>query len=254
MLPGFNLYHPNQYLVKFFEVVMNILSPQITIDIWSDFVCPWCWIAKKRFEKALDVFENKDNVLIRHHSYRIAGEFAPAPFKAAMYKKFGTEQGAELMMKQIKIAGESEGLLYNFDTMLFGDTKDAHAMVKMADQVGLGEKLAERLFMASITEGRSIFDHKELVAISTEVGVSPTDAENALNSRTLRDAIISDENNARAIGASGVPLFLLNNRYSLSGAQPASSFLGVLQQAWADKQNEVVITKGQSCEVGGCSI
>lgn len=89
---------------------MNILSPQITIDIWSDFVCPWCWIAKKRFEKALDVFENKDNVLIRHHSYRIASEFAPAPFKAAMYKKFGTEQGAELMMKQIKIAGESEGL------------------------------------------------------------------------------------------------------------------------------------------------
>ncbi|WP_442866393.1 DsbA family protein [Aeromonas sp. QDB07] len=86
------------------------------------------------------------------------------------------------------------------------------------------------------------------------MGVSPTDAENALNSRTLRDAIISDENNARAIGASGVPLFLLNNRYSLSGAQPASSFLGVLQQAWADKQNEVVITKGQSCEVGGCSI
>lgn len=154
---------------------MNILSPQITIDIWSDFVCPWCWIAKKRFEKALDVFENKDNVLIRHHSYRIASEFAPAPFKAAMYKKFGTEQGAELMMKQIKIAGESEGLLYNFDTMLFGDTKDAHAMVKMADQVGLGEKLAERLFMASITEGRSIFDHKELVAISTEVGVHVQD-------------------------------------------------------------------------------
>lgn len=233
---------------------MNTLTPHLTIDIWSDFVCPWCWIAKKRFEQALDAFEHKDQVLIRHHSYRIANEFPPLPFKAALHKKFGTERGAEQMMEQVKSAGVAEGLMYNFDTMLFGDTKDAHALVKMAHLTGLGEVMAERLFIASITEGRSIFDRKELIALAIEVGVRPEDAENALKTETFVQAVIEDEAKARRIGANGVPLFVLNNKYPISGAQPAAKFLSALRQAWSEQQDELVMSQGQSCGMSGCSI
>jgi predicted DsbA family dithiol-disulfide isomerase len=72
---------------------MKTLLPQITIDVWSDFICPWCWIAKKRFEKGLDAFEHKDHVIVRYHSYRLANKYVPEPFKAALYKKFGGKTG-----------------------------------------------------------------------------------------------------------------------------------------------------------------
>lgn len=79
---------------------MQTLKPVITLDIWSDLVCPWCWIAKKRFEKGLAAFEHRDSVVIRHHAFRISGERPALPFREALYKKFGGQHGAELMMNQ----------------------------------------------------------------------------------------------------------------------------------------------------------
>lgn len=122
---------------------MKTLPSQITVDIWSDFVCPWCWIAKKRFEKGLDAFEHKNQVTIQYHSYRLASGLTPQPFKDALYK-FGGKSGADAMMNHVKSAGELEGLIYNFNSMLFGDTLDAHAIVKLAQQKGVGELLTEK--------------------------------------------------------------------------------------------------------------
>lgn len=243
-----------QHLIKITEVFMKTLLPQITIDVWSDFICPWCWIAKKRFEKGLDAFEHKDHVIVRYHSYRLANKYVPEPFKAALYKKFGGKNGAEAMMSQVKSAGESEGLIYNFDTMLFGDTLDAHAVVKLAQQKGLGEILAEKLFMASVTEGRSIFDRKELVELATEIGLSREETESVFSNDLFKQGVLQDEENAHAIGASGVPLFVINNKYSISGAQSVETFLSVLEQVWTEKQSEVTATEGQSCGIDGCSI
>ena len=103
---------------------MQTLKPTLTIDIWSDLVCPWCWIAKKRFEQGLNRFEFRDQVVIRHHSYRLAGGTPAMPFKDAIVKKLGSQHSAELMMNQVGTAGKSEGLIYNFDGMMFGDTED----------------------------------------------------------------------------------------------------------------------------------
>ncbi|MBL1477075.1 DsbA family oxidoreductase, partial [Klebsiella pneumoniae] len=100
---------------------MQTLKPTLTIDIWSDLVCPWCWIAKKRFEQGLNRFEFRDQVVIRHHSYRLAGGTPAMPFKDAIVKKLGSQHSAELMMNQVGTAGKSEGLIYNFDGMMFGD-------------------------------------------------------------------------------------------------------------------------------------
>ncbi|HAP3218412.1 TPA: DsbA family oxidoreductase, partial [Escherichia coli] len=117
--------------------------PRISVDVWSDYVCPWCWIAKKRFEKGLEEFEYSKQVDVRHHSYRIASDHPPIPFRSALYQKFGGEHGAELMMNQIESTGKSEGLIYNFDTMLFGDTREAHTLAAAAREAGLGTQMSE---------------------------------------------------------------------------------------------------------------
>lgn len=233
---------------------MKTLPSQITVDIWSDFVCPWCWIAKKRFEKGLDAFEHKNQVTIQYHSYRLASGLTPQPFKDALYKKFGGKSGADAMMSHVKSAGELEGLIYNFNSMLFGDTLDAHAIVKLAQQKGVGELLTEKFFKASITEGKSIFDHKVLVELANEVGVPREEANSAFSNISLKQEVLKDEASAHAMGASGVPLFIINNKYSISGAQPVETFLSALEQVWEEKQNELMITEGQSCGINGCSI
>lgn len=233
---------------------MQTLKPVITLDIWSDLVCPWCWIAKKRFEKGLAAFEHRDSVVIRHHAFRISGDRPALSFREALYKKFGGQQGAELMMNQVAMAGKSEGLQYNFDTMLFGDTEDALTLLAAARQAGVGDAVAERLYLAGTTEGRSIFDPSELIRLAEEAGMQADEARRALESETFRSSVAEDEAHARSIGVSGVPMFLLNEKYAISGAQSAENFLSALRQVWDEKQDELSGTAGQTCGTGGCSI
>lgn len=233
---------------------MQILKPVITVDIWSDLVCPWCWIAKKRFEKGLAAFEHRDSVIISQHSFRIAEGMRAVPFREALYKKLGGRSNAELMMNQVDTAGRSEGLQYNFDTMLFGDTEDALTLLAAARQAGLGEVMSERFYRAGTTEGRSIFDRAELIKLATEAGMDAGMAEQALNNGSFRASVGEDEARARSIGVSGVPLFLLNEKYAISGAQASENFLSALRQVWNEKQEELTVTAGQACGTDGCSI
>lgn len=231
---------------------MKSLMPRISVDVWSDYVCPWCWIAKKRFEKGLEEFEYSKQVDVRHHSYRIASGHPPIAFRSALYQKFGGEHVAELMMNQIESTGKSDGLIYNFDTMLFGDTREAHALTAAARESGFGAQMSEKLFFASTTEGRSIFDRDELIALAVEVGMTRSQAESALNNPVFRDSVDDDEARARAIGASGVPLFVINNKYAISGAQPAANFLSALRQVWKETTDESMFMEGQVCGIDGC--
>ncbi|MFJ5440932.1 DsbA family oxidoreductase [Pectobacterium sp. CHL-2024] len=231
---------------------MKELHPIIEIDVWSDLVCPWCWIAKKRFEKGLAAFEHKDKIIVRHHSFRIADNKAPLSYKEALKHKLGGLQQAEIMMSQVAAAGKLEGLNYLFDSMLFGDTEDALTLVAAARRDGLGDEMIERFFQASIEEGRSIFDHKTLIELATEVGMSAEMASAALGDITLRASIATDEKAASAMGASGVPLYVFNNKYAISGAQPTEHFLGALQQVW--EENVVELNESSSCNMGDCKI
>ena len=217
---------------------MQTLKPTLTIDIWSDLVCPWCWIAKKRFEQGLNRFEFRDQVVIRHHSYRLAGGTPAMPFKNAIVKKLGSQHSAELMMNQVGTAGKSEGLIYNFDGMMFGDTEDAHTLLVAARKAGIADAVEERFYHGSITEGRSLFDRQQLVAMAVEAGMPKAD----------------DEAHAQSIGLSGVPVFVMNEKYAISGAQAADNFLNALRQVWDEQQTEFSATAGQTCGTDGCSI
>lgn len=193
-------------------------------------------------------------MVIRHHSYRLAGGTSTMPFREAIVKKLGSQHSAELMMNQVETAGKSEGLTYNFDTMMFGDTEDAHTLLTAARKAGIADAVEERFYRGSITEGRSLFDRNELVALAVEAGMAKIDAEAALENDDFRASVAGDEAHARSIGVSGVPVFVMNEKYAISGAQSADNFLNALRQVWDEQQTEFSATAGQTCGTEGCSI
>ena len=184
----------------------------------------------------------------------LAGGTPAMPFKDAIVKKLGSQHSAELMMNQVGTAGKSEGLIYNFDGMMFGDTEDAHTLLVAARKAGIADAVEERFYHGSITEGRSLFDRQQLVAMAVEAGMEKADAEAALENDDFRATVSDDEAHAQSIGLSGVPVFVMNEKYAISGAQGADNFLNALRQVWDEQQTEFSATAGQTCGTDGCSI
>ncbi|HBN8605842.1 MULTISPECIES: DsbA family oxidoreductase [Pseudomonadota] len=224
----------------------------VKVDIWSDFVCPWCWIAKRRFDQAVEQLAGQIQVEVSSRAYRIARGMAPMDFASALRMKFGSESGARQMMAAVTAHGAREGLAYNFGTMRFGDTADAHALVKSLPTQASRQRLIEALSKASITDGKDIFNRDELRAIAAQAGLS--DAEWAdLDFERVRE-VEHDEMQANAI-ANGVPLFVFNDKLYLSGAQPTETFVAALTQAGASSPEPVAAAAdGAACGPDACQI
>lgn len=232
---------------------MQSPSQKYVVDIWSDYVCPWCWVAKRRFEKALDSLDMKDTVQINVRAYRLAANHDPEPMVAALKRKLGNPASAEAMMSTVRSYAEVDGLDYQFDTMQFGDTAEAHILVKAVADAAVKKRLVEALYEQSTTHGRSIFDRASLEAIAREVGVSDEAIQFARSSKTLRLEMENDEHFAKQLG-SGVPMFVFNNVFSLSGAQPEAVFVEALNQMMAKADVQDGSSMGQVCGIDGCKI
>ncbi|HEN8709677.1 TPA: DsbA family oxidoreductase [Pseudomonas putida] len=229
---------------------MSAESKLMTIDVWSDFVCPWCWIAKRRFESALADFEHKDLVQVNYKAFRLAAGQKAAPIKQVLVQKFGNEQSANGMIEAVTSNAREVGLVYSFDTMLFGDTTKAHALVKAVDDNDIKKALSERLYEACTTDGRSIFEENSLSEIAAEVGISASFVQHAWNDQTLPNLIAKDEKEAREV-ANGVPLFVFNNGFYISGAQTVDAFKLALQRMYSSA-TESESFQGQICGLNGC--
>lgn len=227
-------------------------SQKIIVDIWSDLVCPWCWIAKTRFEKALANFEHKDKVQVNAHPYRIASNFLPAPFEKALKQKFGSESQANAMMRQVESAGLQEGLTYNFEQMQFGDTIQALSLVEAAKTLNKEQDLLHKLYYSSITEGKSLFDSASLIQLAEEVGINSDFTLEALNNPIYQDQVRESEQKVHSFGVSGVPLFVFNQNYMINGAQAINMFEQALNDVYQEMQ-PVEISKGASCDINGCN-
>jgi predicted DsbA family dithiol-disulfide isomerase len=232
---------------------MQTTSKKYVVDIWSDFVCPWCWVAKRRFEKALDHFDEKDAVQINIRAYRLAAKHTPEPMIAALKRKLGNADTAEAMMSTVLKYGKADGLDYRFATMQFGDTADAHVLVKAVEEPTVKKRLMEALYEQSTTHGKSLFDRSSLEAIAREVGVSEESIQLAWSSVELRVEMEEDEHFAAQLG-SGVPMFVFNNEFSLSGAQPEAVFLEALNKMQAKVQVKEEDFAGQVCGIDGCKV
>jgi len=206
----------------------------VKIEIWSDVVCPWCYIGKRRLEHALGEFEHADEVEIAWRSFQLNPDTPPGtavPTKEYLVQRFGPQ--ASQMTGRVAALGRDEGLDLNFDTSLTVNTLDAHRLLHLAAELGVGDAAKERMLRAHFTEGADLASTDTLVALMQDVGVDPEKTRQTLVSGEYGDAVREDMEEARALGANGVPFFVIDRRYGISGAQPAEAFLHALRTAHA---------------------
>jgi predicted DsbA family dithiol-disulfide isomerase len=228
------------------------------VEIWSDIVCPWCYLGKKRFERALEAFPHRDDVEVTYRSFELdptipTGEERDVVADLAA-KKGMSEADVVQMMKQVEHIAAAESLEYHLVEARSGNTVDAHQLVHLAATKGVANEMIDRLYRAHFTELRSVFDHDSLVALAEEAGVGGTDAKHALDAGNYRAAVAEDESLARSFGITGVPFFVIDRKYGISGAQKTEALSHALEQAWAES-NPLTVTpaeEGQVCEDGVC--
>ena len=208
------------------------------VEIWSDVVCPWCYIGKRRFERALESFEHRDEVEVRWRSFELdpgAPQESTGDPVDRLAGKYGMSREAALAA-HARVTGlaEQEGLTYHLDRARHGNTRDAHRLLHLAAERGVQAALKERLMAAYFTDGQAIGDPDTLAAIASASGLDEAEARGVLNGDAYADAVTADEREAAELGISGVPFFVIDRRYGVSGAQPAELIRAGLERAWAE--------------------
>jgi predicted DsbA family dithiol-disulfide isomerase len=205
------------------------------VDIWSDIVCPWCYVGKRRFEKALSGFDGRADVEIVHHSFQLNPAAPPdqtSNRREMLMRKYRlTPAQVEEMDARMTRTAAAEGLEYHLEGTVTGNTFDAHQLVHLAHDRGKQDTMIERLYRAYFTEQRSIFDEASLVELAADAALDPDDARAALRERRYADAVHSDIDGARRLGATGVPFFVIDEQYGVAGAEASDVFLEVLRKA-----------------------
>lgn len=208
------------------------------VEIWSDPVCPWCYLGKRRFERALDSFDHRDEITVVYRSFELDPSAPPGvttPTVERLAGKYGMTAGqAGEAQRQMEQRAAQDGLEFRMDGLRSGNTRDAHRLLHLAKAHGVQAELAERLHHAYFTEQASIFDHSSLTELAVEAGLDRDDVIRVLASQEYGDAVDTDEAMAQALGVNGVPLFVIDRRYGISGAQPPEVIAQVLDQAWAE--------------------
>jgi predicted DsbA family dithiol-disulfide isomerase len=228
----------------------------MNVEIWSDINCPWCYVGKRRFESALSAFDHADEVTVTWRSFELdpsalAETVGDVSERIAAKYGISVEQAREMEASMIATAA-GEGLDYRFDIRRSANSFDAHRLIHLANEHGLGDAMKERLLAAHFTEGRLVSDPDELVALASEVGLDADEARAVLASDRFADAVRADEAAAQQIGISGVPTFLVDRRIGVSGAQPPEVLLGLLEQGWAQQSPVIAGLDGQACGPDGC--
>lgn len=230
----------------------------LKVEIWSDVICPWCWIGKARFEKALAGFAHADRVEVVHHAFRLAPDAKPQDLFESLGAKFGGDaQTARQMVGRVVDAAANEGLTYNPEGTQSGDTIDAHRVIKFAAAQGLGDVALDRLYKAYFTDGIHVVDRVALLDVAAEVGLSRDDVKAMLDSDAYADAVEADQAQAARYGAGGVPFFVIDGKYGISGAQEPALFAQALDQVWAESGRSALKTlqgDGAVCGPDGCAI
>jgi predicted DsbA family dithiol-disulfide isomerase len=210
----------------------------VRVDIWSDLVCPWCYVGKRRFEQALAAFEHRARVEVVHRSFQLNPGIPRGTLVSrdeVLMRKYGltAEQLREMDMRMEQTAA-AEGLEYHLAGGKSGSTFDAHRLLQRARDLDVQDALIERFYRAYFTERQSLFDTDSLTRLAVEAGLPPDDVYDVLASETYADAVRADIDEARAFGATGVPFFVFAQRYRLSGAQPPATFMAALTRAWSE--------------------
>lgn len=208
---------------------------RVGIDIVSDVMCPWCFIGKKRFEKALEAVGATVEVEVRWRPFQLDPTLPPEGKDRDAYlsEKFGGIERARELYANVEAAGAQEGIPFRFDAIAVSpNTLDAHRLIRWSQTAGTGvqERVVERLFELYFLEGGNIGDRAVLVGVAREAGMDAALVEGLLASDADRDAVTQEIALARQMGVSGVPCFILNNKYAIVGAQSPEAIADAILQ------------------------
>jgi predicted DsbA family dithiol-disulfide isomerase len=230
------------------------------VQIWSDVMCPFCYIGKRRFEQALQQFDSKADIEVEWKSFQLNPHLKTDPtLNVAQHLadiKGWTIDYARQMTDHVTQMAAEVGLTYHMDKAVVANSFDAHRFAHLAKQNGKGEEAEEALFNAYFTEGKNIADHDTLAGLGKSIGLDKALVEKTLATNQYAVDVQQDIVQAQQLGISGVPFFVLDNKYGISGAQTVPVFLQTLQKAydeWAltNKPAKLDVIEGDSCEVGG---
>lgn len=233
----------------------------LKVQIWSDVMCPYCYIGKRRIEGALAQFEHKDYVEIEWKSFQLDASFIASPngnIVDHLAVKYGKDKTwAQEMVDNMTQNAKNSGLDFHFEKAILANSHNAHRLLHLAKKYNLGNELKEQLLKAYLTDGKDVNDIETLSKLGQEVGLEKAIVEEVLYSEAYSDAVKKDILEAQQIGVQGVPFFVLDNKYAISGAQPQEMFLQALQQTWeegafAPKVTLVNTTEVDSCGIAGC--
>ena len=236
------------------------------VEIWSDVVCPWCYIGKRRFEQALAGFPHRDQVEVEWKSFELDGAAPSAPagtpagehgYAERLAAKYGTDvAGAQQMLDTMTAQAAAEGLDFRFDRAVRANTFDAHQVIHLAGLRGVQDAVKERLLRAYFTEGEAVGDRETLVRLAAEAGLSAGEVRAVLDEQRYAGSVRADQAEAAAIGIRGVPFFVVDRKYGINGAQPADVLLQALERAWAERSPLISVDGGAAgaCGPDGCAV
>jgi len=228
----------------------------VNVEIWSDIACPWCYIGKRRFEAALAGFEHRDEVTVTWRSFEL-DPTAPAEREGDRAEHLAGKYGmsveqARAAEQQMTERAAAEGLDFRFDIARAGNTLDGHRVLHLAAEHGVQDAVKERFMRAYFGEGELMSDHATLVRLAAEAGLPEDEVRDTLATDRFTAEVRADQETAYGFGISGVPFFVLDRKFGVSGAQPAEVILESLRKAWEARPPLAIVAEGDSCGVDGC--
>jgi len=237
------------------------------VDIWSDIACPWCYIGKRRFESALAQFPHRESVEVTWHSYQLDPTL-PEHYDGTELDYLATRKGmpreqVRQMFEHVAEVAVGEGLAYDFDSLVVANSLRGHELIHLAASHGRQDEAKEALLSAHFEHGEDIGDVEALVRIGDSVGLDTDEVRATLADGTFAQAVQDDIAQARRYGISGVPFFVVDEKYGVSGAQPTELFTQVLDQAWGEANPLTMVSaptatgtraEDAACGPDGCAI
>ena len=233
---------------------------KMKVEIWSDVVCPFCYIGKRKLEAALSEFKEASSIEITWKSFQLSPETRTDPGKnihqyLAEHKRISLEQ-AKSLNNQVTNLAKQVGLVFNFDQAIPVNTFNAHRVLHLAKQHGLQEEAEEKLFKAYFTDGKNSDDPQTLMHLGSGISLDPAEVKQVLESNQYADEVRQDVAEAHKLGVRGVPFFLVDRKYAVSGAQDSKVFLETLEKAFTawrkeNPQSTIEITEGDTCSPDG---
>lgn len=209
--------------------------PKLTIDIWSDVMCPFCYLGDTVLAEAISEFEHGDSVELKYHSYQLMPELGQEPedLSEIFAQRYGADQ-MKAQHEQLSTQGKAIGIEFNFEKSLAVNTRKAHELNHFAEAQGKGHEMMVKLFEAHFTDGINVADTGALVELAQSIGLDAEKAREALESDEYAELFDQDIKAAKDMGIQGVPFFVFIEKYALSGAQPKEMFVQALETSWAE--------------------